>query len=420
MKISAIEISDYYQFKNLTIDLTYPQGHAKAGQPLDKVCIIGQNGTGKTSILRLIHDCCLMNNMQGNNEGASLQSKKSNGEVLIKVGNVCYPKQRNWISNEENKPKNFIKKLIYMPTNAYNTISPKLPNQKKEEQLKPSNYFPLTQEKIQQLSTYLYDWYEKYSNALVTFSLSIFNNLKKDKTANVADDLQVWIEKNPNPLDKIALFIDELLKSAQVKLKTEVVQNSKMVEIELVLLKNDEVVPFSQLSSGTKNIFLTAYALFMNIENETIVLIDEPENSLYPDLQRAIISSYTSLRPEAETQFFFATHSPVIASCFEPWEIVDLELDDNNQVFRHLYYEGKNHVDNYTIYPQYLRWDAIMNKVFDIKDTEGGERRDAELQKLVETKNKLDYWKSEGKTAKTDEKMRQELEVYKKMLAKLY
>ena len=211
-----------------------------------------------------------------------------------------------------------------------------------------------------------------------------------------------------------------MLKSAQVKLKTEVVQNSKMVEIELVLLKNDEVVPFSQLSSGTKNIFLTAYALFMNIENETIVLIDEPENSLYPDLQRAIISSYTSLRPEAETQFFFATHSPVIASCFEPWEIVDLELDDNNQVFRHLYYEGKNHVDNYTIYPQYLRWDAIMNKVFDIKDTEGGERRDAELQKLVETKNKLDYWKSEGKTAKTDEKMRQELEVYKKMLAKLY
>ena len=128
-----------------------------------------------------------------------------------------------------------------------------MPNQKKEEQLKPSNYFPLTQEKIQQLSTYLYDWYEKYSNALVTFSLSIFNNLKKDKTANVADDLQVWIEKNPNPLDKIALFIDELLKSAQVKLKTEVVQNSKMVEIELVLLKNDEVVPFSQLKDYLNN-----------------------------------------------------------------------------------------------------------------------------------------------------------------------
>lgn len=54
MKISKIIIRDYNQFKNFTIDLTYPHGHLKAGEPLEKVCFIGQSGTGKSTILNLI------------------------------------------------------------------------------------------------------------------------------------------------------------------------------------------------------------------------------------------------------------------------------------------------------------------------------------------------------------------------------
>ncbi len=51
MFISSIKISDHHQFKDFELDLTYPKGHQKAGQPLDKVCIIGQSGTGKTTLL---------------------------------------------------------------------------------------------------------------------------------------------------------------------------------------------------------------------------------------------------------------------------------------------------------------------------------------------------------------------------------
>ncbi len=42
------------QFKNLELELTYPNGHEKEGQPLDKICIIGQSGTGKTNLLNII------------------------------------------------------------------------------------------------------------------------------------------------------------------------------------------------------------------------------------------------------------------------------------------------------------------------------------------------------------------------------
>ena len=54
MKIEHLHIKNYKQFSNLDLDLTYPAGHEKAGEPLDKICIIGQSGTGKTNLLEII------------------------------------------------------------------------------------------------------------------------------------------------------------------------------------------------------------------------------------------------------------------------------------------------------------------------------------------------------------------------------
>ena len=60
MKITGIDISEYRQFKNIKFDFTYPEGHEKAGQPLEKVCFIGQSGTGKTTLLNIIRDFFLI------------------------------------------------------------------------------------------------------------------------------------------------------------------------------------------------------------------------------------------------------------------------------------------------------------------------------------------------------------------------
>ena len=54
MKVSYLDIRNYKQFSDLELDLTYPKGHEKAGEPLDKICIIGQSGTGKTNLLDII------------------------------------------------------------------------------------------------------------------------------------------------------------------------------------------------------------------------------------------------------------------------------------------------------------------------------------------------------------------------------
>ncbi len=55
-----------------------------------------------------------------------------------------------------------------------------------------------------------------------------------------------------------------------------------------------------------------------------------PERSLFPDIQRELVKYYTGLAPEA--QFFFATHSPIIAAAFEPEERFILYFDENGEV----------------------------------------------------------------------------------------
>jgi AAA15 family ATPase/GTPase len=118
--------------------------------------------------------------------------------------------------------------------------------------------------------------------------------------------------------------------------------------------------------------------------NKTIILIDEPEHSLYPDIQQEIIGYYTQLAPKA--QFFFATHSPIIASSFEPWEIVELKFDyEKGIVYHEKYFEGERHMDNYFINPQYLMWDSILTKVFDLKERGNEKRIEKEPSKAKKT-----------------------------------
>ena len=54
MKVSELYIEKYHQFESFALNLTYPEGHTKAGKPLDKICLIGQSGTGKTSLLEIL------------------------------------------------------------------------------------------------------------------------------------------------------------------------------------------------------------------------------------------------------------------------------------------------------------------------------------------------------------------------------
>jgi hypothetical protein len=190
--------------------------------------------------------------------------------------------------------------------------------------------------------------------------------------------------------------LDPILGNIGLRTKTDIDKNTilNLGFIELQTLSG-VTVPDGFWSTGTRQLVQTMIPLYQLKPEDAIVLMDEPERSLYPDIQRSIIDVYVNLAPKC--QFFFATHSPIIASAFEPWEIVELKFDNEHKyVYRDLYYEGENHVDNYKYFPQYLRWDSILRHIFELEE-EGNEKRIDALEELTEIMSQIKKLKDKSK-----------------------
>ena len=92
-------------------------------------------------------------------------------------------------------------------------------------------------------------------------------------------------------------------------------ETDKHIEIEgnrFDIISRGERLPIEVLSSGEKQILLLLLRVFLLEDQESCILIDEPENSLDISWQYQLINMLVDLNPNA--QFFVTTHSPSIFS----------------------------------------------------------------------------------------------------------
>ena len=385
MKITQINIKDYNQFKNLRLDLTYPKGHQKEGQALEKICFLGQSGTGKTSLLNVckaILRATFKPNPDGIWEGTIADKKYQLKNIKmasyfkdIKAVIEVKEKGKLVLKTESLVPINFIdnfyankNRLIYFPAEIVDNVNRILIE--KNQVTHPFDYFTTAAEIKQNLSiaqekrkifdfeteNFLEIWMDilknindykveelKYSQQIATaFTIST------EEGEKVLSNFKRWKQKNPNPIEKLAQKLNPILRKFYLTIKTsfdfQSLEDLKFIKIQSM---DGTEIPYHGWSTGTKQFILTITPLFQLNTEDTIILVDEPERSLYPDIQTEIIDYYTELAPRA--QFFFATHSPIIASTFEPWEIVELKFNEQGIVYQELYYEGERQVDNYFI-----------------------------------------------------------------------
>jgi len=429
MKIEYLEIKNYKQFTDLTLDLTYPKGHEKEGQPLDKICIIGQSGTGKTNLLKII------------------KNKYNNSEIKIKF-------LKNKISTDEdiylfevdkNKPHIEtleMKKISFEDRKRLDEYR-RLKSELELEELKQDNRnlfkfdntniftdilnpHELTlQEKIHKVNNNISDIEDEYftkkkrnignkawkilkkkiNNYEIEkgkYSKKISNKMVHNETYTKEEfivDMKKWEKENENILEKIAEDINSIIKKFNLELKID--ENTNSYE-ELILkdLSNGNIIEYDDVSTGTKNLLSTFIPLKSYNPKDSIILIDEPENSFYPDIQRELTDLYMNVGEN--NQLIMATHSPLIASSFEPWEVVELKFDKNNQIYREKYYDGENHINNYTLDPRLLTWTSILVDIFDLKEDSFSLRE----QKLMEYGMLKAEIKAMGKGEERDEKMK--------------
>ena len=135
-----------------------------------------------------------------------------------------------------------------------------------------------------------------------------------------------WKKHNINPLIAFSEKFNIILEKIQLEVD---VNNTKNI-IPLKHKKTGENIQIKKISTGTKQLLLTAFSLIKLDTKNSIILIDEPERSLYPDMQMDLMDYYKNLAPEA--QFIVPTHSPFIAASFEPDERFILYFDNEGKV----------------------------------------------------------------------------------------
>lgn len=434
MKVSKISIKDFHQFKDLELDLTYPAGHPKAGEPLDQVCFIGQSGTGKTTLLEMIPKFLFdydtnsfsddVENYYGKLTLALLFGHKNECEFHIEFVSKEEGDDSDWkwqlpaklksakdgLTDEERSilwdswADYFDKewygfaasKLVYFPANLNFEIDPS-----EGIGFDTDDIIDFSIQNVSAVWNLLLETIQKYQEQELQIRQEIsktveesFSDLETIKAA--LTKLEAWKKNEFNPIADVAEnCLDPLLAHFKVRVKREL-DIKKKEDLGFIKIEdfNKNEIPHSVWSTGTKQVILSALPLYLLKPKNTIILFDEPERSLYPDLQRQIVKYYQSLTENC--QFFYSTHSPIIASNFEPWEIVELKFNDSGEIYRELYYQDENHVDNYFVDPRYLDYDLILKKIFDLKDTSTDMRMEA-LVELSMLKNQLDQLKQEGK-----------------------
>lgn len=84
---------------------------------------------------------------------------------------------------------------------------------------------------------------------------------------------------------------------------------------ELLLKRRDGTrVPLLEASSGELTLISTLVYLSVEVKEESVVLIDEPENSLHPEWQKQYVDRLASILFYSGSKIFIATHAPIIVS----------------------------------------------------------------------------------------------------------
>ncbi|WP_102978432.1 ATP-binding protein [Chryseobacterium scophthalmum] len=143
---------------------------------------------------------------------------------------------------------------------------------------------------------------EKIEKLKTIFFEYDFRKVKRTPTVTINID-QIYSEMHIDDL----LF---LIESGVARLK----------DVEIMKLETDRIHKISDASSGQQCIFTTFLGIACHIEDNSLIVIDEPEISLHPEWQeRYITLLMETFQNYKNCHFIIATHSPqIIARLSEP------------------------------------------------------------------------------------------------------
>ncbi|QTA89882.1 AAA family ATPase [Desulfonema magnum] len=315
MKIARLHLTDHPLFGTIDIDFTDPEEN-----PSDTIVLAGINGSGKTTILN-----CMKGLLKKGIVRPYLK-ESFKGLAIPELGEKFYLDSDTseyivpFFTSFENET---IQKFRLTPesgyreniTNVFETYAENPLHDKSEQnnlhQLPKLIYLPseINFDRIQITARpykYVYHFFNEVDENIAKFIPDYFGTLI---------DKKVYENEDIPPRESIRKACDDI-NSIFEKLDLE----SKLVGLKkdgsrMPIFKNKTGKEFdiNGLSSGEKQLFFRIMALKMFEVNNSVILVDEPENSLHPAWQQKILKIYENIGEN--NQVIVATHSShIIAS----------------------------------------------------------------------------------------------------------
>ena len=342
MKLKKLNINSYLHLKDLEFDFTYPDNHEKAGQPLEKICFIGQSATGKTNLLNFIKtiiERILNIEIDSNNDISFFDIFYIDADFEIEINkNLFTIKDKTLYIDSEKKHISVLPKeydLFPEKHPIYNIKSDIVSEQniksldiRYEDIIEPQEFVQLnknidfnfnTEKKL--WKSLLQDVINFRKKQLQLTSEMLINKDNIEEFINEISNLN-----SQNPLIEYSNIFNPILK--KLNLYIDVKNSNNLISFRNI--SDDNLIEIEDISTGTRQLLLTFLILKKLVTKNSIILVDEPERSLYPDIQMEIVDFYTNI--SENSQFIIATHSPFIAASFEPEERFILYFDENGNV----------------------------------------------------------------------------------------
>ncbi|WP_163529270.1 ATP-dependent nuclease [Halobacillus ihumii] len=218
------------------------------------------------------------------------------------------------------------------------------------EKNKEQNFHPKRPSfsKVIAISYSAFDEFDRPSSNDRTFSYEYCGIRDDTNTLMTSDEIKNKIKNTIN------VVLDKAREDVWYKVLEEIIeQEHRHVLYELIDGKD------VSLSSGQSLIIMTMTEVIANIEEESLLLFDEPETHLHPNALANLIRMFNRLLLEFNSFAILSTHSPIITQEIPANYINVVERIENTPIVRKLPIEsfGEN-------------ISTITNDIFDVRSTE--------------------------------------------------
>jgi energy-coupling factor transporter ATP-binding protein EcfA2 len=362
LKIRRIHLRGFQQFADTVLDFTNPE----TGEVADRVCFIGRNGTGKSTILRLLDDWLnhLPKPKLRKDYAVTLVLKRAAGDVaqVIWPGGgrtswrlasgqtlVGVPTREEFAAQfaslplvELRPPDDTPDLIVVQRVDVVVNQGPDIqgvPATTLSDALALMRDFPVRHEvsdaAVNEMWRLLVFLVKRRESERQAFEL-LPENINKTKANLIAE----FDAANRPVLEGLALLWNRILEPAGLQFDvagaTVPVQLNENLHAYIRHKGTGDRIAYSALSTGIRNFLFRTGHLYLLYFNRTVergfVLIDEPEDSLFPDFLFELSAVWEEILGKSGTQLFVATHSPIVAAQFEPWQRVVLEWDGHGHV----------------------------------------------------------------------------------------